>query len=154
MHAALERIPVLAAALWWGSLSAVGFMVVPMLFAHLASPAIAGAMAAKLFAAQTWVSVVCAMVLLLATRRRSHSPMARRTMALAGWVLAGLALALLVEFGVAPQIVGRSQLRLWHSVGSIAYALQWVCAAVVLWCLAAPAASAASAQGGGVHSRQ
>ena len=138
MNGALERMPVLAAALWWGSLSAVGFMVVPMLFANLATPAIAGAMAAKLFAAQTWVSVVCALVLLLASRRRAHSPVARRIMALVGWVLVGLALALLVEYGVAPQIVARTQLKLWHSVGSVAYALQWICAAVVLWRLAAP----------------
>ena len=141
MNGALERIPVLAAALWWGSLSAVGFLVVPMLFAHLATPAIAGAMAAKLFAAQTWVSVVCALVLLLVSRRRAHSPVARRIMSLVAWVLVGLALALLVEFGVAPQIVARSQLRLWHSVGSVAYFVQWLCAGVVLWRLAAPGAA-------------
>lgn len=145
MDAALERTPVLAAALWWGSLSAVGFMVVPMLFANLATPAIAGAMAAKLFAAQTWVSVVCAMVLLLVSRRRAHSPVARRTTSMAAWVLVGLALALLVEFGVAPQIVARTQLKLWHSVGSVAYFVQWLCAGVVLWRLAAPG-SASPAQ--------
>ena len=133
MNGALERIPVLAAALWWGSLSAVGFLVVPMLFAHLATPAIAGAMAAKLFAAQTWVSVVCALVLLLVSRRRAHSPVARRTTSMAAWVLVGLALALLVEFGVAPQIVARTQLKLWHSVGSVLYLAQWACAALVLW---------------------
>ena len=128
----------LAAALWWGSLGAVGLMVVPMLFAHLATPAIAGAMAAKLFAAQTWMSLACALVLLLASRRRAHSPVARRITAMAGWVLVGLALALLVEFGVAPQIVARTQLKLWHSVGSVAYCVQWLCAGVVLWRLAAP----------------
>ena len=33
-----ERLPVLAAALWWGSLSAIGFVAVPMLFAHLPTP--------------------------------------------------------------------------------------------------------------------
>jgi uncharacterized membrane protein len=116
-----------------------------MLFAHLATPAMAGAMAAKLFAAQTWVSVVCALVLLLVSRRRVHSPVARRIMSLVAWVLVGLALALLVEFGVAPQIVARSQLRLWHSVGSVAYFVQWLCAGVVLWRLAEPG-SASPAQ--------
>ncbi len=95
-------------------------------------------MAAKLFAAQTWVSVVCALVLLLVSRRRAHSPVARRTTSMAAWVLVGLALALLVEFGVAPQIVARTQLKLWHSVGSVAYFVQWLCAGVVLWRLAAP----------------
>ena len=51
------RLSFLAAALWWGSLTTVGLLVVPMLFAHLPTPAMAGTMAAKLFAAQTWVSV-------------------------------------------------------------------------------------------------
>jgi hypothetical protein len=42
-------------------------------------------------------------------------------------------LALLSQFGVAPRIVARENLRLWHAVGSAMYALQWVCALVVLW---------------------
>ena len=36
-----ERLPVLAAALWWGSLCAMGFVAVPLLFAHLPTPALA-----------------------------------------------------------------------------------------------------------------
>ena len=59
------RIGLLAAALWWGSLTALGFVVVPMLFMHLGSPAAAGAMAAKLFGAQTWLSTGCALLMLL-----------------------------------------------------------------------------------------
>ena len=47
------RLPAFIAALWWGSLSTVGFLVVPLLFVHLPTPAMAGAMAARLFAAQT-----------------------------------------------------------------------------------------------------
>src|SRR2546427_736316 len=68
-----ERVPLLAAALWWGSLSAIGFMAVPMLFAQLPTPAVAGFMAAKLFAAQTWVSIACAAVLLVLSRRNKRS---------------------------------------------------------------------------------
>ena len=63
-----ERLPALVAALWWGSLSSIGFLAVPLLFAHLPTPAMAGTLAAKLFAAQTWVSVVCCMGLLLISR--------------------------------------------------------------------------------------
>ena len=37
-------------------------------------------------------------------------------------------LALLVEFAVAPRIVARENLALWHSVGSAMYLLQWLCA--------------------------
>lgn len=49
------------------------------------------------------------------------------------FIVGGLLLALLVQFGVAPRIVARQDLRLWHSVGSVMYALQWCCALVVLW---------------------
>ena len=51
-------------------------------------------------------------------------------------------LALLVQFGVAPRIVARQDLRLWHSVGSVMYALQWCCAALVLWRTLQPGAGA------------
>ncbi len=127
------RLPALAAALWWGSLTTVGFLVVPMLFAHLPTAAMAGQMAAKLFAAQTWVTVGCCMLLLLISRRRHEEfqePWARAAL---GFVLGGLLLALLVQFGVSPRIVARQDLRLWHSVGTGMYVLQWVCALVVLW---------------------
>ena len=43
-----DRLPVFFAALWWGSLSAIGFVAVPMLFANLPQPAMAGFMAAVL----------------------------------------------------------------------------------------------------------
>ena len=129
----LPRLPALAAALWWGSLTTVGFLVVPMLFANLPSPALAGQMAAKLFAAQTWVTVVCCMVLLLVSRRRHEEVQEPWAQAALGFVLGGLLLALLVQYGVSPRIVARQDLRLWHSVGTGMYVLQWVCALVVLW---------------------
>ena len=128
------------------SLTSLGLIVVPMLFANLPSPALAGNMAAKLFSAQTWVSVACAMGLLLLLRRSSTtgSELGREIGSESGtpfalvsatvlWVLAGLLLALLVEFGVSPRIVARENLRLWHSVGSLMYLLQWVSALGVFW---------------------
>jgi len=125
------------AALWWGSLTALGFLVVPMLFVHLGSPAAAGAMAAKLFTAQTWLSVACTMLLLTAFNRKdglTHSVWAVAAMKL---VVAGLLLALLVEFGVSPRIVSAraegGNLRLWHGLGSAMYLAQWLCAGVSLW---------------------
>lgn len=127
-----QRLPLLAAALWWGSLSTVGFLVVPMLFAHLSTPAVAGAMAAKLFAAQTWVSVCCALVLLLISRPKgavAQYPWAQAAMV---FIVGGMLLALVSQYGVAPRIVARQDLRLWHSVGTVLYALQWVCALMVL----------------------
>ena len=128
-----HRLPALVAALWWGSLTTIGFLVVPMLFVHLPSPMIAGNMAAKLFAAQTWVAVACCLVLLLVSRPKqavAQYPWAQAAMV---FILGGLLLALLTQFGVAPRIVARQDLRLWHSVGTVMYGLQWCCALAVLW---------------------
>lgn len=129
----MSRLPIFAAALWWGSLSSIGFLVVPLLFAHLPTPALAGGMAARLFAAQTWVSVGCGLLLLLSFR--SNRPLAPVADAQAAtiFILAGLLLALLSEFAVAPRIVARENLALWHRVGSAMYLLQWLCAGVTLW---------------------
>lgn len=129
----LSRLPALLAALWWGSLTTIGFLVVPLLFAHLPSPAMAGGMAARLFAAQTWVTVVCCMLLLLISRPKGEVTQYPWAQAAMVFIVGGLLLALLVQFGVAPRIVARQDLRLWHSVGSVMYALQWCCALVVLW---------------------
>ena len=70
-----ERLPVFFAALWWGSLSAIGFVAVPMLFANLPAPALAGFMAAKLFAAQTWISIACCALLLVFSKRKHAEKM-------------------------------------------------------------------------------
>ena len=129
----LSRLPALLAALWWGSLTTIGFLVVPLLFAHLPSPAMAGGMAARLFAAQTWVTVVCCVLLLLISRPKGEVTQYLWAQAAMVFIVGGLLLALLVQFGVAPRIVARQDLRLWHSVGSVMYALQWCCALVVLW---------------------
>ncbi len=131
------RFVVLLAALWWGSLSGLGFVVVPMLFTHLGSPAEAGAMAAKLFTAQTWLSVVCAMLLLMLLNKRDDVEVLPGSRAAMGSVVAGMLLALLVEFGVAAEIVSArstgGNLRLWHGLGSAMYFGQWMCASWLLW---------------------
>ena len=142
----MARLQVFLAALWWGSLCAVGFMVVPMLFMHLETPAIAGQMAGKLFSAQTWLAVACGILLLLAAKRqnldKAHAP--------SPWVITGMLLALLIELAVKPHIMARDNLALWHNLGSAFYVLQWVCAGKVLWALSPmkpePAPAADSAQ--------
>ena len=125
--------PVWLAALWWGSLSTVGFGVVPLLFATLPTPALAGAMAARLFEVQTWVSAGLGLGLLLAARSAHMPQLARRAQAAMAFILGGVVLALLLQFGVAPRIVARENLRLWHTLGSGLYLAQWACAAVVFW---------------------
>ncbi len=136
MHAGRQRLAVLAAALWWGSLTAIGAWAVPLLFAQLPTPALAGQAAARLFTAQSWVAVGCALLLLLLQRGRGEPARLDWAGGALAFVLAGALLALLQEFAVAPRIVARENLRLWHGVGTALFALQWGCALVALWKLA------------------
>jgi hypothetical protein len=128
----MRSLPVWVAAIWWGSLTTLGFFVVPMLFAHLPSAAMAGNMAAKLFAAQTAISTVCGLVLLMVFRSNKGLAPADIAQSATLFVVGGVLMALLVEFGVAPRIVARENIALWHSVGMGMYGVQWMCAAVVL----------------------
>ena len=134
-----QRIGIMAAALWWGSLSGLGFVVVPMLFTHLASPAAAGAMAARLFTAQTWLSVGCALLMLLVLNQKDGFAQAAQARTAIKFIVVGVLLALLVEYGIAPRIVsarlGGGNLRLWHGSGSAMYLGQWLCAGLALWTL-------------------
>ncbi len=132
-----DRLPVLIAALWWGSLSTIGFLVVPMLFAHLATPAMAGNMAARLFTAQTWVTLASGLLLLMLSRPRGDTRLHPWAQSALGWIAAGMLMALMLELVVAPHIVARDNLKLWHSLGSLMFLGQWLCAGVVLWRLSA-----------------
>lgn len=129
----MHRLPPLIAALWWASLATTGFLVVPLLFANLPTPALAGQMAARLFSAQTWVGVVCGLLLLLFSRSKKAGASASAIQGAMIFILGGMLLALLAEFAVAPRIMARENLKLWHSLGSGMYLLQWLCAGTVFW---------------------
>lgn len=127
------RLAVLAAALWWGSLTAIGFLAVPLLFRNAATPAVAGQLAAKLFQGQAWLSLACGAVLLMGARRPDGTPQLDWARGALPYLLFGMLAALLQEFAIAPRIVARQDLALWHSAGTALYAAQWLCALVVLW---------------------
>jgi hypothetical protein len=127
------RLPVLAAALWWGSLGAIGFLAVPLLFANASSPAVAGQLAARLFRGECWLGLACGFLVLMSARDEEGTPKMDWAGGAIVYVLAGMLAALLQEFAVAPHIVARENLAFWHGAGTVLYALQWVCALVVLW---------------------
>jgi hypothetical protein len=129
----MRRLPLWLAAVWAVSLGILGCLVVPMLFVHLPTPAMAGNMAAHLFSAQTWVSTVCAVLLLVSFRSNRQLVPVDIAQAATLFVAAGLLLTLLVELAVAPRIVARENLALWHAVGSAMYLGQWACSLVVFW---------------------
>lgn len=130
------RLALLAAALWWGSLGAIGFLAVPLLFTHAATPAVAGNLAGRLFAGQAWLSLGCGMVLLMAARDRDGAGTLSWAGGAIAYVLLGMLAALLQEFAIAPRILARQDLAFWHAAGTASYAVQWLCALVVLWKLA------------------
>lgn len=131
-----HRLALFAAALWWGSLTVTGFITVPLLFMHLPSPAIAGRMAATLFTAQTWIALGCGLLLIILSRGREAAARLDWAGGALLFVAGGGLLALLAEFAVAPRILARENLRVWHTLGSAMYLAQWLCAGVSLWKLA------------------
>ena len=136
------RFGILMSALWWGSLTGLGFLVVPMLFTYLPNPAAAGAMAAKLFTAQAWLSIACAMFLLLAFNPKQALRQDFRAQAALKFIVAAFLLVVLVEFGLSPRIVSArvdgGNLKLLHGLGSAMYFGQWFCAGFALWRLLGP----------------
>ena len=139
-----HRVSLMVAAVWWGSLTGLGFVVVPLLFVYLPTPAAAGTIAARLFTAQAWLGIACAMLLLLLgmSGRNAGGQPEPVTQAALKFVVAGFLFALLVEFGVAPRIVNAriagDSLRLWHTLGSAMLVAQWLCVGLALWRLGQP----------------
>ena len=133
---AWQRSLWLIAAVWWGSLTALGAWVVPLLFAHAPTKAVAAGLAVHLFSAQAWVGLVCGVLSLWGQRHldllrgRPHVPSVL--------ILAAMLLAAIVEWGIAPRIVARENMLLWHSLGTAFWVLQWVCLAVYVWRLSMP----------------
>ena len=134
-----DRFALLLAAFWWGSLTTTGFLVVPIAFAKLESPAVAGKFAGQLFAAQMWVALACGIALLTYFRSKMVDdvtyvgPAARTAISL---IVCALLLALLQEYAVSPRILARDNLKLWHAVGSGMYLAQWAFTGVLLWVMA------------------
>ncbi len=132
-----QRVALMAAALWWGSLTTIGFLVVPMLFAQMGSPPVAGAMAAKLFSAQTWGTLALGLLLLMTLQPNEPDTRMERSSLAIGLVALGMLLALLVEFAISPRIVSArstgGDLRLWHGLGSAMYFGQWACSLALFW---------------------
>ncbi len=150
----MQRLAIFMAALWWGGITGVSFMAVPTLFAKLGSPAVAGPVAAQLFSFQCYAGLVIGIGLLMLLRQEralAHFRAAdataenagrdldrmQRGLGTMGFVLLGMLLALVQEFGVAQKIVtaraSGGDLRFWHGLGSVMVLGQWLCAGAVLW---------------------
>ena len=91
-----------------------------------------------------WNSLACGVVLLMGARSTDGTPTLGWAGGAVAYVLLGMLAALLQEFAIAPRIVARQDLRLWHTAGTALYAAQWLCALVVLWRLSLGASRSAT----------
>ena len=96
----------------------------------------AGGLAAHLFSAQAWVGLVGGVFSLLVQRHIDR--LRGRPQVPSVLILAAMLLAVIVEWGIAPRIVARDNMLLWHSLGTIFWVLQWACLAMHVWRLSMP----------------
>jgi hypothetical protein len=96
------RARLLLATLWVGSGWTIGYLVAPTLFATLPDPMQAGSIAGSLFRVEAWLSIACALglLLLLATANRKREVANYRTQATI--VAAMLACTVIGYFGLQP----------------------------------------------------
>ena len=139
--ARLRCFNLLIATLWVGSLWTVGYLVAPTLFATLADRAQAGTIAGSMFRIEAWLSLACAVILLLSLR---GSPAMYPDVGQAGrWTPLRLVIAmalctLIGYFGLQPfmatlreaaaghEMIGDTRLYfgLLHGAASVIYLLQ------------------------------
>jgi hypothetical protein len=117
---ALSAARRLVAALWAGSLWAVGYLVAPTLFASVNST-LAGEMVGRLLRSEAWLSIACAAAMLVLLRFAPEFD-ARRRRLLGMLVLGMLACTLVVYLGIQPLM---AQLREAVGPGGVRGSPQW-----------------------------
>jgi hypothetical protein len=139
---ALAKVRLLVAALWAGSLWAVGYLVAPTLFATLADRALAGTIAGSMFHVEAMVSLGCgvAMGLLLWLATPDWTPKRRRAALLIIVVMVMCTVA--SHFGLQPMMAelrgaadeaARSRFGMLHGISSVIYLVQSVLAGWLVW---------------------
>lgn len=133
------RVRVLVATLWAGSLWTVGYLVAPTLFATLSDRVLAGSIAGSLFRIEAWLSVACAVVLLVLVRMSGADTNPGQRRLRFYLVLGMLACTLIGYFGVQPFMAAlretagaggvmnsdaRMQFGILHGISSMFYLVQ------------------------------
>lgn len=126
-------------SLWVGSLWTVGYLVAPMLFAVLDDRRLAGEIAGHLFYAETWLSLICAALILLP----EFIGGIRRAILQPDNILLIVCVVFLVgaEWGVRPLMdAARTadgstgpDFAMWHGVAAGMYLLASLCGLLALW---------------------
>lgn len=143
----LLRVRLLVATLWVGSLWTVGYLVAPTLFATLADRALAGTIAGSMFRIEAWLSIGCAVALIVLIQLTTHPEDAARRR---GWMIliaAMLACTLVSHFGLQPYMAVlretagtgavmttdvRTQFGILHGISSALYLIESLLGAVLI----------------------
>lgn len=96
------RARLLIATLWVGSLWTVGYLVAPTLFAILDDRVLAGTIAGTLFRIEAWLSLVCALAIIVLIKFAGADKDGKASKHLLGIAMAMLACTLIGYFGLQP----------------------------------------------------
>lgn len=137
MRKLADALYLIAITLWVGGMWAIGYLVAPVLFAHLGDRQLAGAMAGRLFALIGWVGLGSAFYLLGFLLLRHRMQALRRAVF---WLVVVMVLLVAAsQFGIQPLMaqlkadalpreVMESMLRdrfaTWHGISSMLYLVQ------------------------------
>lgn len=143
----IARVRMLLVTFWVGSMWTIGYVVAPTLFATLADRVLAGFIAGKLFRIEAWISVSCAIALMVSFKWFVDGCDARRRKHLL-WIVSGmLACTLLGYFGLQPFMSAlkeaaaggvmdtdsRSRFGMLHGVASAFYLIQSILGGFLVW---------------------
>jgi hypothetical protein len=139
------RFRLLIATLWVGSLWAIGYIVAPTLFASLNDQVLAGTIAGRLFHIEAWLSVCCAIlliVMLLPIHRDNDGKvrllrliMMMLVCTIAGYFVLHPFMADLrasMRVGNAMVSAARNQFMMLHGLSSLFYLIESVLGAVLI----------------------
>ena len=131
------RWALMVAALWWGAFTALAGVAVPVLFAQLGNPVLAGPVAAWLFSFLCKLTWACGALLCYFYYKNKPLPLYGN--GFTAIYLIGLAmLAAAAQDGLVAHLIVTARasggnLKLWHGVGSGLVLVQWAAATMVLW---------------------
>lgn len=143
----LPKARLLVAALWAGSLWAVGYLVAPTLFATLSDRVLAGVIAGSLFHAMALLSLGCGLAMLLLLWRGTPDWDGKRRRTVLAIIVVMVMCTVASHFGVQPLMAelkaaaapggvmdaaAKSRFGMLHGVSSMIYLVQSILAGWLL----------------------
>jgi hypothetical protein len=143
----LPKVRLLVAALWAGSLWAVGYLVAPTLFATLSDRVLAGVIAGSLFHAMAMLSLGCGLAMLLLLWRGTPGWDGKRRRTVLAIIVVMVMCTVASHFGLQPMMAelkaaaapggvmdaaAKSRFGMLHGVSSVIYLVQSILAGWLL----------------------